>query len=306
MGQQMHKMAHTGHSFMQAVVARALDDNTKAMSVDLEVTFAPDGMEDWNGLKVQAHLRPAEEKGAKPFVRATFKAQDGKGEQLSAQFQKVLDETKAYWDKSGADVEEMFNNFDVSTDDDDSDLVLITFHPDVELPPFSEDDDEAEKPTMEISIKTGRDFQEMVDNIHGCELTLPGGFTMTASTELAKAIMGTLKEAGMAGPMSPLAAFSKLSSHTEMRYDTAELEAATCDEEAVEGRLQQVEEFKKNAKSMLSEQIGAEAVEAARGLADFADHLESFEVGGGLPDDYEIHLDFEGFELTPVIAKFLQ
>jgi len=272
------------------------------------MTFAPEDMDEgtWNGLSVQASLRPAEEKGVKPFVRVTFKAQEGKGEALEEQFKKVLTEARRHFVNKHA----LFDMVNVSTDDDDSDKVHIAFHPDEHSPVYPEEV-MAAKPSMDISIKTGRDFEEMVDNIHGCEPTLPGGFQISASTKLAKAIIDTVEDFGASDPrvrryVHPLAAFSKLSSHTEMRYDTAALEADTCDEDEMKRRFQQVKRFKENAERMLSRRIGVETVKAASELTDFADHLHSVHVGGGLPGDYEIYIEFENFKLTPVIAKFLQ
>merc|ERR1712113_299353 len=148
--------------------------------------------------------------------------------------------------------------------------------------------------------------------------TLPGGLNITASTTLAKALMDVIKhQAAMATPPGRQTmmmekgfafweAFSTISSHSEIRYDTEKLEAAVCDEEESEEHKQQVEYMKAVMPHMLVGMVGEETVRTAAGLKDYADHVHSIRFVGGLPGDYEIYAEFKNFHLTPVISEFLQ
>merc|ERR1711972_1021084 len=220
----------------------------------------------------------------------------------------------------------MFDMFDIATDGDDSDKVRITVSP--PGPPedmMPEEDQEkleegmAAKPTLKISVYTGRDFQQMVDNIHGCFATLAGGLNITASTTLAKALMDVINDQAVMDPsvsgpqaemiaqgMMTFQAFSSFSSHSDIRYKTEKLEAAVCDEEESEEHKQQVEMMKVMLPHQLAPLVGEETVRTAAGLKDYTAHLHSIRFAGELPGDYEIYMEFGNFHLTPVISEFLQ
>merc|ERR1712051_286009 len=107
--------------------------------------------------------------------------------------------------------------------------------------------------TLKLIVHHGRNFQEMVDNIHGCIFTLDGGTNITASTKLAKALLDAMNDMEekeednmgyhhrnpMVQKMKALQALSSVTSHSEIRYDTAKLEDAVCDAEESEDHKQQ-------------------------------------------------------------------
>merc|ERR1712087_552931 len=323
-------MAHVGHSFMQAVVTRALQDDDEGIAVDMGLTFAPVGLEDWKGVSAHAYLRPAEEKGADPHVRVTFQAKDDEGETLKEEFQKILDGVKENMEGFPEDI-----TIEISTDEDDGDKVRITISPPSEAdgPGMIPEEDEtlleegiAAKPTFEMEIHTARTFQEIVDNLHGCPATLDGGRKMTASTKLAKAFLDAMADIGEQGLRGMIPnrrqrreareymtrmralgdAFASFSSHSDTRYDTEKLNAAVCDEEESEQQREVIEQVKGALPHMLPQMIGEETVKTAAGLKDYADPLHSIRFAGGLPEDYEVYIEFDNFHLTPVISELLQ
>jgi len=331
--QKMQQVAHVGHSFMQAVVTRALQDDGDGIQIDMGMILAPTDLETFEGVSAEVFLRPAEE-GVDPHASVTFQAKEEQGKDLADQFQKILDGAKEHFEKLYA---QGFDNahetmseidmFDVSQDVEDSDKVRITFTP-PEQPNFGEEEENLEagmaaKPTLTMMVQTGRNFQEMVDNIHGCIATLDGGINITASTKLAMALFEVMNDmvggmglrgrgyphemaAQMVQKMKALEAFSSVSSKSDIRYDTAKLEDAVCDAEESEEHKEQVEQMKAILPQMLAPQIGEQTVRAAAGLSEYADHLHSFRLAGVLPKGYEIYMEFENFHLTPVIAEFLQ
>lgn len=300
--QQMQQMAHASHSFMQAVVARALDDTAGDLSVQMGMIFAPKDLEDWTGLSVHAHLRPAGETPEKPFVRVTFMATEGKGQRLKAQLQKTLREAKKYMNRNLRNPQEVFDQIELSND---GDLVHVTVQQDI---PFNPAEMDIETPTMELSLKLGASFQEIVDNSHGCDFTLLGGVNVNGSTQLAKAIMDTVGDE--LGPLPPaagaLAAFDKIASNSVIKYDEAALEKATCNAKDLRQDFRSFKRMKRQVRDQAPNVLGPNTVKEATKLKRFADHVHSLHVGGVLPNNYEIYAEFENFELTPVIADFLR
>merc|ERR1712038_456729 len=321
--QKMQRVAHVGRSFMQAVVTRALQDDDEGISIDMGMVFAAADLEKFEGVSAAVYLRPAEDEDANSeHITVTFQAKEEQGKALADEFQKILDGMKEHL-KDAEDAPPVWDMLEVSQDEDDSDKVLVTFtNPDE--PDFGEETDNLEegmaaKPTLTLMGHTGRDFQEMVDNIHGCMATLHGGINITASTKLAMALlhamndveeeelhdMGYHQSAQMVQETKAFEAFSSFSSHSDIRYDTAKLEDAVCDAEESDAHKEQVEQMKAMLPHMLAGEVGEDTVRAAAGLTEYADHLHSIEIGG-LPHNYEIHMEFENFHLTPVISEFLQ
>jgi len=306
--QQMQQMTHAGHSFMQAVVARALQETTEDLSVHMGMAFAPKDMDGWNGLSVQAHLRPAEEEAKKPFVRVTFMAKEGQGGKLKAGFKKVVREAQNFMtgdDGPGLpqEAEDGLDALKITNDGDKVDITITDKDRVFGRPP--ELDMEGE-PSLELSIKTGRDFQEIVDNIGGCDSTLLGGINVSASSKLAKAIIDTVGDEFAGIKKNPLAAFNKLSSTTTIKYDEAKLEAATCDAKDLREDFRNYRQFKRTVKEQAPEVLGPKTVKAASQLKNSADYVHSLHIGGALPNGYEIYVEFKNFKLTPVIADFLK
>lgn len=307
--QQMQQMTHAGHSFMQAVVARALQETTEDLSVHMGMAFAPKDMDGWNGLSAQAHLRPAEEKAKKPFVRVTFMAKEGQGDKLKAAFKKVVREAQSFMtgDDGPGLPQEAEDGLDALKITNDGDTVQITTTDKDKVFGRQPQLDLEGEPSLELSIRTGRDFQEIVDNIHGCDSTVLGGINVSASSKLAKAIIETVgDEITGKKSMSRLAAFNKLSSTTTIEYDEAALEAATCDARDLRANFRSYREFKKMVKEQAPGVLGPKTVKAASRLKNSADYVHSLHIGGALPNDYEIYVEFENFKLTPVIADFLK
>jgi len=246
--QQMQQMAHTGHAFMQAVALRALADTTNSISIDLGLTFAPEG-EEPNAMSMKAYLQPAkteDEKSAAVIV--SFKAKEGSGDGLKTQFEKALTAAKEHIGagEGGKDAAAMFDMVDVSNEEDKVHLRITP-----PFPPVPKEDQKMleegmqAKPTLELELSIGRDFQQMVDNIHGCEATLPGGFKISAATKLAAAIVSTVEDMGqelgahqhgreihevkkMVARAEALGHISSVSSQSTIRYNSEKLEAAAC------------------------------------------------------------------------------
>lgn len=323
--QQMHQMAHMSHSFLQAFVERALSD-TETLTVDMGLTFAEAGVEP-KVMTIEAYLRPAENTAKnpeKPHITVAFNAKADQGKALKDQFQKVLDTGKEHLNEKSDGAGAALDMVSVSSHED---KVYIRITP----PPMgvSKKDEKRltqgmeAKPTLKFSVGTGRDFEQMVANIHTCPSTLPGGFTISASTQLAEALFETLEQvagkvdAGHARTIAqakemlgrvdsrgvkPLEGISSLSSQSTVRYNKEALEAATCDKSGEGERKEQVE----GAKMMLQQMLPEGTRKAAAGLAEYADSLHFIRFTGFLPDDYELRVDFTNFKLTPVIKEFLQ
>lgn len=332
--QKMQQVAHVSHSLMQAVVAKALQDEAEGITADAGIIFAPVTLDEFEGVSAQVHLRPAEAKGADPKMSVTFQAKDGEGALLKEQFQNILDGAKETMKEGpyaqmvdmlkGVEVEfPCTENDDNSTENDDN-KVRIHFSP--PAPPNLGKKDEkkleegmAAKPTLQLAIHTGKDFQEMVDTIHECPVTILGGVNITASTKLAKALVEAMTDMGtelddgnhLSGSEAErdvhiLQAFSSFSSHSEVRYNTEKLVASACKGHEGKEQKEQIEQMKAALPHMLAPVIGEETVKTLAGLKDHVSHLHSIRLAGGLPEDYEIYMEFENFHLTPVIAEFLQ
>lgn len=328
--QQMQQMAHTGHAFMQAVALRALADNGHSTSVDLGMTFAPEG-EEPNAMSMKAYLQPAKEEGKKSAaVIVTFKAKEGSGEDLKTQFEKALTAAKEHVGSAEGGGEEAAAVFDLVAVSNEEDKVHLRITPPGPLPEVPEEDKKTleegmqAKPTLELELSTGRDFQQMVDNIHGCEATLPGGIKISATTKLATAIVSTVEDMGaqlgarqhgreihqakmMLKEAEAVAAFSSFSSQSTVRYNPEKLEAAACpqSEEEKEHKKKQIEFMKGMMPHLLGHNLGAGTVKELAGLSEHADSLHSIRVVGALPDGYELHAEFKDVKLTPVITELL-
>jgi len=324
--QQMQQMAHTGHAFMQAVALRALADTGHSISVDLGMTFAPEG-EEPNAMSMKAYLQPAKEEGKKSAaVIVTFKAKEGKGGDLKTQFEKALTAAKDHVGSEEGGNEEAAAMLDLVAVSNEEDKVHLRITP--PLPEVPEEDKKTleegmqAKPTLELELSTGRDFQQMVDNIHGCQATLPGGFKISATTKLAAAIVSTVEDMGaqlgahqsmeihQAKKMlesHAFAAFSSVSSQSTVRYNPEKLEAAACpqSEEEKEHNKNHIESMKGMMPRLLGHTLGAGTVKELAGLSEHADSLHSIRVVGTLPDGYELHAEFKDFKLTPVITELL-
>jgi len=336
--QKMQQVAHVGHSFMQAVVARALQEGDGGISVHAGMIFAPVGLEEFPGVSAEVYLRPAEEEAAEAHVSVTFQAKVDEGEALKEQFQSILDGAKKKMaDGPHAEMAPMLDSFEVAND---IDKVHIIFTPPPPPPPTTEEADEmwglrkaeqelekgmAHKPTLRLAVHTQRDFQEMVDNIHTCAPTVPGGVNITAHTKLAKALIDAMSDVGdevdammnggrhHSGPPGAakrdamvMQAFSSFSSHSDIRYNTEKLAAAVCDAEESQRNKDNIEMMKGVLPHMLIPMIGEETVKSLAGLKDHASHLHSIRFAGIFPDNYEIYVEFVNFHLTPIISEFLQ
>jgi len=317
--QQMLQTAQMSHSFMQAFVERALQDGAeKSMTVDMGLTFAEAGVEP-TAMTIEAYLRPAEEPAntPEPHVVIAFNAKADQAEALKDQIQKVLDELK----------EMMELPADLVALTADEEKVYITITP----PPMgmSEEDEEGveqgmeAKPSFKFSLGTGRDFEQMVAHPGACPVTLPGGFKISASTQIAEALFETMEDvaakAGNRGHVfhirqakkmfgmveKPLESISSLASHSAIRYNKEALEASpACDATDGEWKMmnQKFQKFKDDVPEMVPKKIS----EALSGLAEHADSFAYIRFASFLPRDYEVHVDFTNFKITPVIKGLLQ
>lgn len=310
--QKMQQVVHAGHSFIQAVVARALQDDDN-VHLKMGMIFAPVELEKFEGVSAAVFLRPSED-GTEDQFTVKFQAHKEQGQALADQFQTILDGVLENCDEEQGCPKEMFEHVDVSHDEE-TDKVSIKLTPPV--PDMGPDEEEfekgmAEKPTLEMMIHTGRDFEAMVENMHGCPDTIEGGVNFTASTKIAQALlevmrdqMGGMWATEMKQALKTFSSLSSVSSHTEVRYHTEKFEASVCNAEESDEQKQMIEDMKVALPQELVPIIGEEAVKAAGELKDYADHLDSVLLTG-MENNYEIYMEFENFHLTPVIAEFMQ
>merc|ERR1712113_663300 len=233
--------------------------------------------------------------------------------------QTILDAVLDNCDEEQGCPKDIFDNMKISHDEETGQVDITVTPPEADMGENEEDFERgmADHPTLEMMIHTGRDFEEMVKNMHGCPETIEGGVNVTASTKLAKAIFHALEMQmshqiphpmmhTMSSAIRAFTSLSSLSSHSEIRYNTAKLEAAVRDPEESDAQKEMIEQAKAFLPQVLAGVIGEPAVRAAAGLTDYADHFDSILYRGGLPANYEIYMEFENFHVTPVISEFLQ
>jgi len=319
--QQMQQMAHMSHSFLQAFVARALQEE-KALSVDMGLTLAEEGREP-NAMTIDAYLRPGQEdetaKGKQELVFA-FKAKSDLGDSLKGEFDKMKDEGKKLLKDHAQMLEDMVK---VSSEGD-----IVTIR--IDVPPMGNDMQEeaakgmgAVKPSFKFSIGTGRGFDEMVDKIAEgvCPVTLPGGVKLSVSTQLATALFETMEKAASKAKMhghaeqigkmkamlgsveGPMEGISSLSSQTTVGYNKEAMEKSEMcchfpGKEEMSGPMQQV-------RGGLQKLVPPPIAKIVEGLAQYSKSLHYIRFTG-LPDGYELHVDFVNFKLTPVLKKLLE
>jgi len=330
--QKMKRVAHVGHSFMQAVVKRALDDEDDGITVDVTDIFAPAGMDEFPGVSAQFYLRPAEDEDAETEFRVTFVSKEGAGEDLQTQLQKVIDSAKDHClnppeegpsrrlqEEGDCD---MFDQIKLEDGEEDG-LVDLVLTPPADM--LGEEEDKLEegmaaKPTLELKVQTGRTVDEMVEAMHGCPWTLPGGLSITANTKLATALLNVVDDMSeqVLDPHESSAvkqamqakkvfeAFSSFSLQSETRYNPEKFEAAICDNKESKQQKQQIEFIKGALPYLLVPMLGEETVKAAAGLGEFADHVKSIRFSGSLPANYEIYAEFDNFAILPVVSELLQ
>jgi len=220
---------------------------------------------------------------------------------------------------------EMLDAFKVLHTDGSDKVDLQLMIPMMNAPKGDEEklkDGMAAKPTLTFGLSLGRDFGEIVENSHGCPITLPAGFKVSATTKLAVAVIDTLEDTVLKGMRTSsgedvmrkikqkiaqaeaLEAFSSFSSNTTVRYNTEAIEAATCDPEESKELKKQHQEIKEMAPHMLRHVLGGASVEAMAGLSEYTDSLHSIRYLG-LPSGYEFLVEFKNFKLTPVITELL-
>lgn len=290
--ERMHRL-HSG--LMRAFSTRALQE-----AADLTATFgftwAEEGQEDPDAMGIVADISESTEEHDHLQISITFAAQEGKGADLAAQFQKVID---GIADENGADVTDVVSVMQV----DDEDEVVITVTP----PEPEEAEKEMEeamqvKPEFHAELHFGRTIDEMFDNIDENIATLPRGIKGEVSAAVAHTLFNALAEMEGSDPADPqlpaglmmMSGMSKFETTQEFRY-----RAGT---DAFDN-LPTLEDAAMMAGSDLSS--GPESIiKPLHGLADLADGVKSIEITG-LPNNFEVVMTFTNVHVTPLLKKLI-
>lgn len=300
--QRLHKMRD---SILKAFSTRAL---AEAADVTARIGFKwlEVGQEDPSAMSMEAVVETTDEKVDAMTLRLVFAAQEDKGEDLVAQFGKVISGIKDYIELAqGEGAGDMVDSI-VSIKADEAYGAVITV-----LLPLNQEEDEAEKelasalktpPKFTASLSTGRSIEDMFKHLEDNVAVLPGGIVghidaafyhtlMTAAAEgMDEAGMGGTVEGMAPKLMSPIASY-------DMKYEFSYRPESGFDE---------LPNFKA-AVGMFSAQLASGPpgiLEPIAGLADFADGLNSIELTG-LPHNYRVLVTFKNCHITPILKNII-
>lgn len=288
--ERMHRL-HSG--LMRAFSTRALQEAAD-LTATLGFTWAEEGQEDPDAMGIVADISESTEEHDHLQISITFAAQEGKGADLAAQFQKVIDGIKELTDASESSDEDVVSVMQV----DDEDEVVITVTP-PEPEEAEKDMEEAMqvKPSFHAELHFGRDIDEMFENIDENIATLPRGIKGEVSAAVAHTLFMALAEMEGSGPADPLmmmSGMSKFETTQEFRY-----RAGT---DAFD-QLPTLEDAAGMAANILS--TGPESIiHPMHGLADLSDGVKSITISG-LPNNFEVVMTFTNVHITPLLKKLI-
>lgn len=315
--EEMHQVVVKTHSFMQAVLERALAADGEAsddLMTEIGLTVAEKGTTP-DKMKVAAHWRPASEEHDAMQAIFSFKAKTEKGNALKKQLEKVIEAGKNAKDTDiPPPVLDSFNQMTVSVDGDDVHIHLVPTKKELENTPTWDDKVNQDmldaKASLKFEIGTGHDFGQMANNAAGCPYTLLGGFRASMTTKVARAMI----EEALANPPVPipeedrvvlkvLSAMDSFDEHTTANYHKSKFEKALCQVEPEQAK-QQMKMIKRMAPHLARKHFGEDMVEALTGLAEYSDSFRSIRFVGMMPANYEIAFEFENLKLAPVFKEF--
>jgi len=259
-------------------------------------------------------------------ISTVFAAKEGKGADLAAQFQKVIDGVVQYLEAmqgegAGGMVTSMVSVAQVG--DEDSVVINVTPPPPPGLEDAAEEMDGAleVKPHFHAELNFGRTIHEMFENIDDNLAILPHGIKGHVTASFAHTLFKAVEDEmggppmGMGGPPSPrglqgggrgppipdpmmlMGAMSNVNTVQEFRYRSGgkALEAFDQLPSLGAGVKYFASEFAKGPETILA---------PMHGLADLADGVKSMTVSG-LPNNFEIVMSFTNVHVTPLIKEMI-
>ena len=200
--QRMHRL-HKG--LMTAFSKRALQEAAD-LTATFDFTWAEEGQEDPNAMGLVADISEGTSELDHLQISTVFSAKEGKGADLAAQFQKVIDGIVQYLEMmQGAGAGGMVTHMVSVAQVGDEDNVQIIVTP---PPPPGEKDAEEElkgaleaKPKFHAELNFGRTIQEMVKNIDDNLAILPHGIKGRVTAAFAHTLFKAVEDEVGGPPM---------------------------------------------------------------------------------------------------------
>jgi len=303
------------HKKMQNSLLNAFSTRALAEAADLTARFsfifAEVDQEDPSKMSMEAKVETTDEEVASLTVTATFAAQEGKGDDLVAQFKKVVAGLKSYLAaEQGQEAADMVDGI-VSVEAGEEDEAVITFTP----PPLPESDEEKgqfdkefvaslkPKPKFTASVSTGRSIKEMYEHLDENIALLPGGVAGHVDAAFAHTLFKAIEdevgggEFEKEGPnmMQVLGAMASISEKLELRYRSGSTGFDSLPK--LDGLAMSL--------AMAMGRVPAAILEPTAGLADVADGLKTLEISG-LPHNYGLLATFTNFHITPLLKTLIE
>jgi len=293
--ERMHRL-HSG--LMRAFSTRALQEAADVTGT-FGFTWAEEGQEDPDAMGIVADISTSTEEHDHLQFSITFAAQEGKGADLAAQFQKVIDGTKDYMDASDDTVGDITDVVSVMQVDDEDEVVITVTPPEPEEAAKDMEEAMQVKPHFHAELQFGRTIDEMFEHIDENLATLPHGIKGQLTAAVAHTLFKALAEMegpGDGGPsaLMMMGAMSKVETTHEFRYRSGT--------DAFD-QLPTLEMAAMGAAWTLAS--GPESIiHPMHGLADLADGVKSMKISG-LPNNFEVVMTFTNVHVTPLIKKLI-
>jgi len=320
--ERMHRL-HKG--LMRAFSKRALQEAAD-LTATFDFTWAEEGQDDPNAMGLVAEISEGTSELDHLQISTVFAAKEGKGADLAAQFQKVIDGVVQYLEAmqgegAGGMVTSMVSVAQVG--DEDSVVINVTPPPPPGLEDAAEEMDGAleVKPHFHAELNFGRTIQSMFENIDDNLAILPHGIKGHVTASFAHTLFKAVEDEmggppmGMGGPPSPrglqgggrgppipdpmmlMGAMSNVNTVQEFRYRSGgkALEAFDQLPSLGAGVKYFASEFAKGPETILA---------PMHGLADLADGVKSMTVSG-LPNNFEIVMSFTNVHVTPLLKEII-
>jgi len=314
---RMQRMSAMTKRFITAFTARELTPLEKVFSSVTDVAWLEDGApEDWEKMKISAHVRQSEVELGHTQIKVVFLAEEADPplKDKLEEIKKSINDTIAV--EEGPEKAAVFSHFCQIQEEGDDVAIVVTLPPN-ELGESKSTDEMVEdglkaiKPEFKASMSFGNTLSGIFDaSDEECPLTMFGGVKMHMEDRLAKKFIsgaeaamkesegGSPKECPMDMIMKAAEAFSSVSEAFTVKYRKTEVQEAWGNMKLPnKGALM-------GAIVDALEGVPAEVREHIQGLKDRTKGLKTIELSG-LPDKWEVVVSFKHVKVAKMLNSFV-
>lgn len=260
------------------------------------------GKPDPSAMSVSAEISESKEEHEWPQIITTFKAKEGKQEELTAQFDKIVMGFMKTMPPPMA--KEMKNRVHVAAGDKPGTVDITVVMP-KDAAEKAIDKGMAEglsmaKPKFHAELKLGRTIKEIFDNADDGAMTLTRGLLASVDTQFASLLFDAATP--MMGPnpaIDVLHGFAQFGTKFEFLYKSEEETKEAFG--MVPSLSHELMSFKEEFAGQMPEPVQG----PMKGLDEVADGLVQLKLTG-LPENYQIVADFDNVHIAPLIKAMIE